>query len=83
MIKNTCSKTSNVRRYWYIIQCNINFTINFNSSFSNIHHVLFLQDDMAFKAKQEQEKKELEAMKKKAAGGGPLVGGGIKKSGKK
>lgn len=38
------------------------------------------QDDLAFKARQEKEKKELAEMKAKAAVGGPLGGGGIKKS---
>uniref|UniRef100_A0A1I8N0S3 Translation machinery-associated protein 7 homolog n=1 Tax=Musca domestica TaxID=7370 RepID=A0A1I8N0S3_MUSDO len=40
-------------------------------------------DDMAFKQKQKEAQKALEAAKAKAAQKGPLVGGGIKKSGKK
>lgn len=40
-------------------------------------------DDMAFKQKQKEDAKALEALKAKAAGKGPLTGGGIKKSGKK
>uniref|UniRef100_A0A6Q2YVL6 Translation machinery-associated protein 7 n=1 Tax=Esox lucius TaxID=8010 RepID=A0A6Q2YVL6_ESOLU len=40
-------------------------------------------DEMAFKQKQKEEQKALEALKQKAAGKGPLTGGGIKKSGKK
>ncbi|XP_015461872.2 translation machinery-associated protein 7 [Astyanax mexicanus] len=40
-------------------------------------------DDMAFKQKQKEEQKAMDAMKAKAAGKGPLTGGGIKKSGKK
>jgi len=40
-------------------------------------------EDVAFKAKQKEEAKKLEAMKNKAKGKGPLVSGGIKKSGKK
>ncbi|XP_055543854.1 translation machinery-associated protein 7 homolog [Wyeomyia smithii] len=40
-------------------------------------------EDMAFKQKQKEQQKAMEAAKQKAAKGGPLVGGGIKKSGKK
>lgn len=40
-------------------------------------------DDMAFKQKQKDQQKALEAAKQKASQKGPLVGGGIKKSGKK
>uniref|UniRef100_A0A3B3QTR1 Translation machinery associated 7 homolog B n=1 Tax=Paramormyrops kingsleyae TaxID=1676925 RepID=A0A3B3QTR1_9TELE len=39
-------------------------------------------EDMAFKQKQKDEQKQMEAMKNKAAGKGPF-GTGIKKSGKK
>ncbi|XP_036415137.1 translation machinery-associated protein 7 [Colossoma macropomum] len=41
------------------------------------------EDEVAFKQKQKEDQKALEAMKAKAAGKGPLSGGGIKKSGKK
>uniref|UniRef100_A0A3Q1GS60 Translation machinery associated 7 homolog n=1 Tax=Acanthochromis polyacanthus TaxID=80966 RepID=A0A3Q1GS60_9TELE len=41
------------------------------------------EDDKAFKQKQKEEQKALEAMKAKASGKGPLGGSGIKKSGKK
>ncbi|KAK3807186.1 MAG: coiled-coil domain-containing protein 72 [Linnemannia elongata] len=41
------------------------------------------EEDVAFQAKQKADKARLEEMKQKAAGKGPLVGGGIKKSGKK
>ncbi|KAH8396243.1 hypothetical protein KR222_006086 [Zaprionus bogoriensis] len=41
------------------------------------------EDDMAFKQKQKDQQKALEAAKQNAAKKGPLVGGGIKKSGKK
>ncbi|XP_060766729.1 translation machinery-associated protein 7 [Neoarius graeffei] len=41
------------------------------------------EDDIAYKQKQKEEQKALEAMKAKAAGKGPLGGGGLKKSGKK
>ncbi|KAF9971863.1 Translation machinery-associated protein 7 [Actinomortierella ambigua] len=41
------------------------------------------EDDMAFKQKQKEEAAKLKEMKDKAAKGGPLLGGGIKKSGKK
>lgn len=40
-------------------------------------------EDKAFQAKQQAEKKALEALKTKAGQKGPLTGGGIKKSGKK
>ncbi|KAF9183974.1 Translation machinery-associated protein 7 [Haplosporangium sp. Z 767] len=40
-------------------------------------------EDLAFKAKQREEQAKLKEMQQKAAGKGPLVGGGIKKSGKK
>lgn len=40
-------------------------------------------EDKEFKAKQQAEKKALDAMKQKAGQKGPLTGGGIKKSGKK
>ena len=46
---------------------------------SNLLHHLF----QAFQAKQREEQKKLKEMQAKAAGKGPLVGGGIKKSGKK
>uniref|UniRef100_A0A667Y121 Uncharacterized protein n=1 Tax=Myripristis murdjan TaxID=586833 RepID=A0A667Y121_9TELE len=39
--------------------------------------------DMAFKQKQKEDQKAMEALKSKAAGKGPLTSGGIKKSGKK
>lgn len=42
-----------------------------------------MQDDLAFKAKQEKEKAELAKLKMRASAGGPLGGSGIKKSGKK
>ncbi|XP_027011374.1 translation machinery-associated protein 7 [Tachysurus fulvidraco] len=41
------------------------------------------EDEMAFKQKQKEEQKAMDALKAKAAGKGPLTGGGIKKSGKK
>lgn len=41
------------------------------------------EEDKAFKAKQQADKKAREEMAKKAQGKGPLGGGGIKKSGKK
>ncbi|KAJ3309050.1 Translation machinery-associated protein 7 [Boothiomyces sp. JEL0838] len=41
------------------------------------------EDDIAFKNKQKEEQKALQAMAQKAAGKGPLSSGGIKKSGKK
>ncbi|KAM4588930.1 translation machinery-associated protein 7 [Leuresthes tenuis] len=40
-------------------------------------------DDAAFKQKQKEEQKALDALKAKASGKGPLGGSGIKKSGKK
>ncbi|XP_029908188.1 translation machinery-associated protein 7 [Myripristis murdjan] len=40
-------------------------------------------EDMAFKQKQKEDQKAMEALKSKAAGKGPLTSGGIKKSGKK
>ncbi|KAL9877800.1 translation machinery-associated protein 7 homolog [Glossina fuscipes] len=41
------------------------------------------ENDLAFKQKQKEQQKALEAAKMKAVQKGPLVGGGIKKSGKK
>ncbi|XP_061582669.1 translation machinery-associated protein 7 [Cololabis saira] len=41
------------------------------------------EDEMAFKQKQKDEQKALDALKAKASGKGPLGGSGIKKSGKK
>ncbi|KAL1932210.1 hypothetical protein VTP01DRAFT_9266 [Rhizomucor pusillus] len=41
------------------------------------------EDDIAFKKKQAEEAKKLKELQAKAAGKGPLLGGGIKKSGKK
>ncbi|KNC26903.1 hypothetical protein FF38_10934 [Lucilia cuprina] len=41
------------------------------------------EEDMAFKQKLKEQQKALEAAKQKASQKGPLVGGGIKKSGKK
>lgn len=41
------------------------------------------EDDIAFKQKQKEQQKALEAAKQNASKKGPLVGGGIKKSGKK
>ncbi|CAL8338025.1 unnamed protein product [Merluccius merluccius] len=40
-------------------------------------------EDMAFKQKQKDDQKAMEALKAKASGKGPLAGCGIKKSGKK
>ncbi|XP_059185031.1 translation machinery-associated protein 7 [Centropristis striata] len=40
-------------------------------------------DEIAFKQKQKEEQKALDALKAKAAGKGPLGGSGMKKSGKK
>ncbi|CAL8354049.1 unnamed protein product [Gadus morhua 'NCC'] len=40
-------------------------------------------EDMAFKQKQKDDAKAMDALKAKASGKGPLTGGGIKKSGKK
>ncbi|KAM9701920.1 translation machinery-associated protein 7-like [Dama dama] len=42
-----------------------------------------MDEDKAFKQKQEEEQKKLEELKAKAAGKGLLATGGIKKSGKK
>ncbi|KAJ3098423.1 hypothetical protein HDU97_004007 [Phlyctochytrium planicorne] len=39
-------------------------------------------DDLAFKQKQKEEQAKLKEMQAKASQKGPLVGGGIKKSGK-
>ncbi|RIA94603.1 translation machinery associated TMA7 [Glomus cerebriforme] len=39
--------------------------------------------DLEFKKKQQEEAKKLKELKEKAKQSGPLVGGGIKKSGKK
>ncbi|TPX59214.1 hypothetical protein SpCBS45565_g07806 [Spizellomyces sp. 'palustris'] len=41
------------------------------------------ESDMAFKQKQKEEQARLKALKDQASKKGPLVGGGIKKSGKK
>ncbi|KAF9136567.1 Translation machinery-associated protein 7 [Mortierella sp. GBA39] len=41
------------------------------------------EEDLAFQAKQKEEKAALKTLQQKAANKGPLVGGGIKKSGKK
>ncbi|KAI9320804.1 translation machinery associated TMA7 [Dichotomocladium elegans] len=41
------------------------------------------EDDIAFKKKKAEEAKKLKEMQAKASGKGPLLGGGIKKSGKK
>ncbi|KAL7646314.1 UNVERIFIED_CONTAM: hypothetical protein RMT77_003223 [Armadillidium vulgare] len=41
------------------------------------------EDDKAFLEKKKAEEKKLKEMSQKAAKGGPLIGGGIKKSGKK
>lgn len=41
------------------------------------------EDDIEFKKKQMEEKKKMAEAAKKASEKGPLVGGGIKKSGKK
>ncbi|CAH2353625.1 translation machinery-associated protein 7 [[Candida] railenensis] len=43
----------------------------------------FDEEDLAFKAKQKADAAAKKAMADKAKGKGPLVGGGIKKSGKK
>ncbi|XP_074504085.1 translation machinery-associated protein 7 [Sebastes fasciatus] len=40
-------------------------------------------DEVAFKQKQKDDQKAMEALKTKASGKGPLGGSGIKKSGKK
>ncbi|KAI8923997.1 translation machinery associated TMA7 [Entophlyctis helioformis] len=41
------------------------------------------EDDLAFKQKQKEEQAKLKELAAKAGQKGPLVGGGIKKSGKK
>ncbi|KAK6634532.1 hypothetical protein RUM43_011933 [Polyplax serrata] len=41
------------------------------------------EEDLAFKQKQKEQQKALADAKAKAAQKGPLIGGGIKKSGKK
>ncbi|KAH3816870.1 hypothetical protein DPMN_118394 [Dreissena polymorpha] len=41
------------------------------------------EEDLAFKEKQKEQQKAMQAAKEKASQKGPLVGGGIKKSGKK
>ncbi|KIM48998.1 hypothetical protein M413DRAFT_438161 [Hebeloma cylindrosporum] len=41
------------------------------------------EEEIAFKAKKKQEEEALKLAKEKAMKGGPMVGGGIKKSGKK
>ncbi|KAF9537489.1 Translation machinery-associated protein 7 [Mortierella hygrophila] len=41
------------------------------------------EEDIAFQAKQKEDAAAMKALALKAAGKGPLVGGGIKKSGKK
>ncbi|VIO87486.1 Uncharacterized protein BM_BM4218 [Brugia malayi] len=41
------------------------------------------EEDIAFRKKQQEEAKKLQEIQAKAAQKGPLVGGGIKKSGKK
>jgi hypothetical protein len=41
------------------------------------------EEDIEFKKKKQEEAKKLKELKEKAKQGGPLVGGGIKKSGKK
>lgn len=43
----------------------------------------FDEEDLAFKAKQKADLAAKKALLQKALGKGPLVGGGIKKSGKK
>lgn len=43
----------------------------------------FDDEDVAFKAKQKADAAAKKAMAEKAKKGGPMVGGGIKKSGKK
>ncbi|CAK7913200.1 translation machinery-associated protein 7 [[Candida] anglica] len=43
----------------------------------------FDEEDLAFKAKQKADAQAKKDMAQKAKKGGPLVGGGIKKSGKK
>ncbi|KND00339.1 uncharacterized protein SPPG_04661 [Spizellomyces punctatus DAOM BR117] len=41
------------------------------------------ESDLAFKQKQKEEQAKLKSLKDQASKKGPLVGGGIKKSGKK
>ncbi|KAF8931039.1 coiled-coil domain-containing protein 72 [Dissophora ornata] len=41
------------------------------------------EEDVAFKNKLKEEQAKLKEMQQKASGKGPLIGGGIKKSGKK
>ncbi|GAM28138.1 hypothetical protein SAMD00019534_113140 [Acytostelium subglobosum LB1] len=41
------------------------------------------EEDLAFQKKQQEEAKALKELQAKAKAGGPMVGGGIKKSGKK
>lgn len=41
------------------------------------------ESDLAFKQKQKEEQAAIKQLQAKASKGGPLVGGGIKKSGKK
>lgn len=41
------------------------------------------EEDLAFKAKQKADQQAKKEMAEKAKKGGPMVGGGIKKSGKK
>lgn len=43
----------------------------------------FDEEDLAFKAKMKADAAAKKAMAEKASKGGPLIGGGIKKSGKK
>jgi len=43
----------------------------------------FDEEDVAFKQKQRDEKKQLEELRKKAAQKGPFAGSGVKKSNKK
>ncbi|KAJ2711522.1 hypothetical protein H4R19_003207 [Coemansia spiralis] len=40
------------------------------------------EEDVAFQKKQQEEKRKLKELQDKAKGKGPLLGGGIKKSGK-
>ncbi|KAI9142984.1 hypothetical protein BKA69DRAFT_1063681 [Paraphysoderma sedebokerense] len=48
-----------------------------------VFYLPVMQDEMAFKQKQREEQKKLQELRAAASKGGPLVGGGIKKSGKK
>ncbi len=57
-------------------QSNTQQTLNSLAFFSHF------QEDLAFKEKQKAEAAAMKAMQTKAAQKGPLVGGGIKKSGK-